>query len=664
MKDFERKFTGKTISDERFYLLNGIVPEQPEPSGGKYDEKLADSHILFRAKFSYNGKGKVVLYYSADDYAKVYINGKRVSQGPAPCYPWHAYYIEKDITDSVERGENVIAFHTFYQGLVNRVWYSGDDRHGLIFDIECGGKIILCSDENVKVARHSGFMPAFVTGYDTQFMEITDSRATEVGFEKPSYDDSSWKNAKIKNEQFGRLYRQPTKELVFEKLIPEIIKSDEKNVTVYDFGREFVGNPVVTARGARGDKIKIFCGEELDESGNVRYEMRCNCRYEEEWILSGGEDKFEPFDYKAFRYAAIELPRGAKIISVYGEARHYPFKLKSDVKEPDDTKLKKVFRLCADTLEYGIQECYLDCPSREKGQYFGDGVWSALTHVRLTGDTEMYKKFVENAFQSAKTDEGITAQGPCAYYQTIAEFPLMVVISLKYYYALTGDEKFVAECKNDYNSLIKVYEKRYATESGLVCVNDRWNVVDWPQSARDDYDFPLPQHGEVKGLHNVMNAYYLIALKAYDELYGEENERTKKTAKAYLEAFYKSEENRFTDAEGSSHTAIASQIFGLLTETVKDERAEELAERMIREKRLDKSNLFVTPIIFLWLYKSGRYELLKELIKDENAWLNMIREGATTTFEAFGKDKKWNTSLLHTMFSFPALFLAGIKDKN
>ena len=31
----------------------------------------------------------------------------------------------------------------------------------------------------------------------------------------------------------------------------------------------------------------------------------------------------------------------------------------------------------------------------------------------------------------------------------------------------------------------------------------------------------------------------------------------------------------------------------------------------------------------------------------EHSWLNMFREGATTLFEAWGKDQKWNTSLCH-----------------
>ena len=42
----------------------------------------------------------------------------------------------------------------------------------------------------------------------------------------------------------------------------------------------------------------------------------------------------------------------------------------------------------------------------------------------------------------------------------------------------------------------------------------------------------------------------------------------------------------------------------------------------------------------------------------------MIREGATVTFEAWGKDGKWNTSLFHLCYTFAILFLTdwGFED--
>ena len=35
----------------------------------------------------------------------------------------------------------------------------------------------------------------------------------------------------------------------------------------------------------------------------------------------------------------------------------------------------------------------------------------------------------------------------------------------------------------------------------------------------------------------------------------------------------------------------------------------------------------------------------------------MLREDATTTFEGWGKDTKWNTSLFHLTMSYAAVFM-------
>ena len=60
------------------------------------------------------------------------------------------------------------------------------------------------------------------------------------------------------------------------------------------------------------------------------------------------------------------------------------------------------------------------------------------------------------------------------------------------------------------------------------------------------------------------------------------------------------------------------------------------------------------------LCKMGRYEEALSLIlsEDERSWLNMISEGATTCFEAWGKEQKHNTSLCHPWASSPIIILA------
>ena len=51
----------------------------------------------------------------------------------------------------------------------------------------------------------------------------------------------------------------------------------------------------------------------------------------------------------------------------------------------------------------------------------------------------------------------------------------------------------------------------------------------------------------------------------------------------------------------------------------------------------------------------GKYHDAYSLIinESEHSWYNMVREGATTCFEAWGKDQKWNTSLCHPWASGP-----------
>lgn len=48
----------------------------------------------------------------------------------------------------------------------------------------------------------------------------------------------------------------------------------------------------------------------------------------------------------------------------------------------------------------------------------------------------------------------------------------------------------------------------------------------------------------------------------------------------------------------------------------------------------------------------------RDALLDRGAWLRMLDDGATTTFEGWGKDTKWNTSLFHLTLSYAALFIS------
>ena len=192
-------FLGKWITDKEFFSLEprNVFHRQLDKVDLPCDDHR-DRHILFRKTFSLEKKpDNAQIFITADDYYKLYINGRFVGQGPAPSYHFQYNYNTIDVAEYLRTGENLIAVHTLYQGLINRVWQSGDNRHGLIFDLVADGKILTCSDETVKTAPHSGYRELDTVGYKTQFMEEYDSRSAEVGFQMPEFDDSCWVSARI-----------------------------------------------------------------------------------------------------------------------------------------------------------------------------------------------------------------------------------------------------------------------------------------------------------------------------------------------------------------------------------------------------------------------------------------------------------------------------------
>ena len=194
-------------------------------------------HMLFRKKFSANSKAKTIIKITADDYYKLYINGKYVGQGPAAGFHFHYYFNEFDISDYINDGENTIAIHAYYQGLINRVWVSGDDRAGVIFDIISDGEVIAKSDETVSCCIHDGFEQMGMVGYETQFMERYDSNSKCVMFEQSDYDDSTWKKARIYKNSDHKFYPQKTKNLVTEEILPAEIKKNGNLSNFKDWNR-------------------------------------------------------------------------------------------------------------------------------------------------------------------------------------------------------------------------------------------------------------------------------------------------------------------------------------------------------------------------------------------------------------------------------------------
>ena len=622
------------------------------------DNRYLNRHILFRRKFSIDKTKNALLKITADDYYKLYINGKFVTMGPAASYS-HCYnYNVIDVSDYLCTGENVIAVHTYYQGLINRVWVSGDRRQMLWVDMSVDGEQILISDASWKCHEHTGYSQCGKIGYDTQFMEMYDSGADEAFFFLRDFDDSDWENAEIFKNADYTLVKQQTEQLQLYSVEPKTCI--EKGNTVWlDFGQEMVGYLCASAKGIRGDVVILRYGEELNDDASVRYDMRCNCIYEEKWILSGGNDMLDQFDYKAFRYAEIILPQGAEVSNITMLVRHYPFEANAQF-GADTSELSAIVKLCTDTIKYGMQENFVDCPTREKGQYLGDVSIAARAHAILTGNTDMMKKAITDFCNSCFICSGMMAVSTSSLMQEIADYSLQFPSQVLWVYKVDGDMEFIKYAEPYVTDMYKYFSQYERTDGLLENLFDKWNMVDWPKNLRDGYDFPLTRPiGE--GLHNVINAFWCGFLQSVDEIYAilgkEKTGKTEKAIKSYISAFYCEKTRLFCDTPEHTHSSIHSNVLPLLFNIGTDECYKNIIE-FIKSKGLSSMGVYMAYFTLAALKNHREYELAKQLIADPDCWLNMLSEGATTTFEAWGKDQKWNTSLFHPWATAPIIILS------
>ncbi len=627
---------------------------------GPVDRKFLNRHVLFRKKVNLPKAKTALLRITADDYYKLYINGKFVTQGPAPSYPNCYYYNEIDISKYLSEGENTFAVHTYYQGLINRVWVSGDMREMFWCELLLDEKCALVSDESWLCADHTAYSVMGKVGYDTAFLERYDSCAKETNFYAVDFDDSAWQSVAVYQNADYTLLKQPSKQLEIYEM-PFVKVEYAKDRIFADLGREVVGYPKICAVGKTGDVVTIHLGEELNADGNVRYDMRCNCRYEEEWILSGGSDELNQYDYKAFRYMELIFPEGTEITHMGVTVRHYPCEEKISYSTENDA-LRKVLRLCADTVKYGAQEVFVDCPTREKGQYMGDVSVAARAHATITRDTSFMKKAIIDFCHSRFISEGLMAVSTSAYMQEIADYSLQFPAQICWVYAMDDDREFLKEVY-PYAEAVYQYFLKYTDENGLLDgVDEKWNLVDWPHNLRDGYDFPITIPVG-KGLHNVINAFWCGFLSAMDELREhlglEKTGRTQMAKKAFFQTFYSEETGLFCDSAQKTHSAVHSNLLPLLFDIGTEDSA--LCERiiaLIEEKGLRSMGVYMAYFTLAALITHGRRDIAEKLATAEDAWLLMLSEGATTTFEAWGKDQKTNCSLFHPWATAPLIVFA------
>lgn len=656
----DKVWQAKWITDPRYL---GIAPinvfhkETEQVHLPEHRDDLKNQHMLVRKIFQItSGYNRAYIDITADDYYKLYINGVFVGQGPAPGYYFNYKYNHYDIRSLLKKGSNILAVHVYYQGLINRVWNSGDYRQGMIAEVYVDDQLIVATDDTWKYQDCLTYKSGGITGYDTQYLENIDARLWDPQWRELGFNDAKWDVVTEKRDDDHVLVQQESASVSVYQIQPQQVQTINPGHYLIDFGQEITGSFTMRATGQSGFVVEIRYGEELTSDGLVRYEMRCNCKYQEYWTLSGREDVLEHYDYKAFRY--IEVLSHAGICdpsSFAATVRHYPLDESKTCFDSSNLLLNQIWQICKTGVQYGTQESYLDCPTREKGQYLGDVTITGHAHLLLTADYALYKKALQDFADSTFVSPGLLAVAPGSFMQEIADYSLQWPSQVLLYYHHSGDLDFLTSMYPYIEGLVN-YFSNYQRDDGLLeNVTEKWNLVDWPENLRDGYDFPLSRPVG-PGCHNVLNAFYYGMLQAVQEIrsiLGKSTWDLSKIKTAFLASFYDPTQRLFVDREGSYHSSLHANALPLLYDLAPQDAYPSIVSLI--ETKGFSCGVYMAYFVLKALAKADAYQLIYDLIcnESEHSWANMVREGATTCYEAWGKEQKWNTSLCHPWASGP-----------
>ena len=254
----------------------------------------------------------------------------------------------------------------------------------------------------------------------------------------------------------------------------------------------------------------------------------------------------------------------------------------------------------------------------------------------------------------------------CAFMQEIAEYPLMMVYLILWHYRLTGDKAYLEKNFEKVKALLEVYRRDYEKDCILSHL-DKWCVVEWPKNFQDGYAADVAEGRVSREAHISINAYYYRAISVVNKLcrlVGVEEYRNEKYLyDAIVEKFYDREAHMFVDGEEHRHISLIGNAFPYAFDMAPDEIFVKNFRQMLCEKGENSTSFFTTfPLLFKFTREQD-YAQVDRYLLHEGTWRRMLREDATSTFEGWGKDCKWNTSLFHLTMSSAALFMADVDLK-
>jgi alpha-L-rhamnosidase len=651
-------------------------------------ESLVDYGVFhYRKSFELKDQPKeFIINISADNRYRLFVNGIAVCSGPARSDLEHWSFESIDISSFLKPGKNVLAAEVWNFGEL-KPWAQFSIKTAFIVQGNSKAEEIVNTDTTWKVIKNKAYSPAPASGKETggQFVVVGPCEKVDASlypwlWETSGYNDSSWLKPRtldtahphgvgtdINWELSPR--RIPLMELTHQEFstirrssgstVPDgfltgrsiwTIPANSRTTVLIDQGNLTTGYPLLLVSKGKGSSIKLTYSESLfnpDGSKGNRNEIdgKSIRGYSDYFLPDGTEQRmFRPLWFRTWRYLQLEIETKSEplqINSFTSEFTAYPLK-ENAIFETDQPDLKKIWDTGWRTARLCANETYFDCPYYEQLQYIGDTRIQSLISMYVSGDDRLVRNALLD-FNESIFSEGITrSRYPSANPQIIPTFSLYWVDMVNDYWTLRDDPEFIKSFLPGIESVLGWFERRIDAKTGMLGGVEYWNFVDWAVEwawSSEKSIGGVPTGGMMDGKSSIITMQYAYAAEKAAELfryYGQDEKANvysgiaRRLTKAVYDNCWDASRGYLADTPAKNEFSMHAQIFGILTNTIPENKQNAFLLRFMNDKTLIQPTMYFRFYLTQALKKNG---LADEYLETLGLWHEMLQKGLTTFAE-------------------------------
>lgn len=500
--------------------------------------------------------GSYIVRVSADNRFVLYVNGRRVGDGPARGDVTHWRYEKFDIAPYLKAGENRIAATVWNFGVYAPVAQMSD-RTAFLLESEATGTEGISTPRGWMVEVESG-QQALPRPHKAPFDYMAQGPGEEIDAAKY---DWNWEDehtaggewvpvASAIRESIFAVNKAHSAEVTGDNpwgLVPDRLPhmtytetgagtvvrvegADAARFAGFPAGAVTVpagthlqilldrktlttAYPELTVSGGKGAQIWLtYCEALYDKNGHKgdrdAIAGRVAKGLSDELLPDGGEHRtFESLWWRTWRYLELDITTGSEPLTLEGMKAWYsayPFVERATF-DANDPALKKIWDISWRTARLDAHETYMDTPYWEQLQYIGDTRIQALISYAVTGDDRLARQAIK-AFDDSRIPEGLTrSRYPSSLPQTIPTFSLLWIDMLHDWWMYRLDPAPVQESLQGERAVLGWFAQ-HERPDGLLEKLPWWSFIDWVMKG------DLPNY-DAQGESCTTTLEYLGALK-------------------------------------------------------------------------------------------------------------------------------------------------------